>query len=183
MTSKFLSLPAEILISVLFCLPQQDLTSISQSCRHLHTLYSSTPLLQYLAYTYRAGVVDRFPAGLTVPERFAVLRRWEKAWGEGLDALAPSGGSVTLRRRPHMKTACMLREGFLVAACFKDEPADEEQAGYAAIDLLAEDSEWTEMRFEEDVVALDVSVAMNLVAMLHVLRVVVVFMGLCLTFA
>ena len=72
-----------------------------------------------------------------------------------------------------MKTACMLREGFIIAACFKDEPADEEQAGYAAIDLLAEDSVWTEMRFEEDVVVLDVSVAMNLVAMLHVLRVVV----------
>ena len=182
MASKFLSLPAEILISVLFRLPHQDLTSISQSCRHLHTLYSSTPLLQYLAYSYRAGVVDRFPAGLTVPERFTLLRRWEAAWGRGLDALAPSGGSVALRRRPHMKTACMLREGFLIAACFKDEPADEEQAGYAAIDLLSEEEEdgggWTEVRFEEDVVALDVSVGMNLVAMLHVYVLLLFAVGL-----
>lgn len=169
MTSKFLSLPSEILIDVLFCLPFRDLISCSQTCRRLHTLFTETPLLQYVTYAYRAGVTDRFPAGLTVPDRFAALRRWEAAWGN-LDALAPSGGRVALRRRPHMKTTCMLREGFLIAACFKDEPADEEQAGYAAIDLLddSEDGGWTEMRFEEDVVALDVSVAMNLVAMLHV---------------
>lgn len=170
MSSKFLSLPSEILIEVLFRLPFQDLISCSRTCLRLHALFSETPLLQYVTYAYRAGVVDRFPAGLTVPDRFAALRRWEAAWGRSLDALAPSGGSVALRRRPHMKTACMLREGFLVAACFKDESADEEKAGYAAIDLLdgSADGAWTEMRFEEDVVALDVSVAMNLVAMLHV---------------
>jgi hypothetical protein len=134
MSSKFLSLPSEILIDVLFHLPFQDLLSCSRSCRCLHALFSETPLLQYVTYAHRAGVVDRFPAGLTIPDRFAALRRWEAAWGT-LDAMAPSGGRVALCQRPHMKTACMLREGFLVAACFKDEPADEEQACYAAMDL------------------------------------------------
>lgn len=168
MSSSFLSLPAEILIDVLFHLPFQDLLSCSQACKRLHALYSNTPLLQYLAYAYRAGVTDRFfPAGLTVPDRFAALRRWETAWGN-LDAMAPSDESVALRRRPHMKTACMLRDGFLIAACFKDEPGDDGQAGYAAIDLQYGSAVWTEMRFAEDVIALDVSVAQNLVAILHV---------------
>ncbi|KAN0135788.1 hypothetical protein V8E53_006240 [Lactarius tabidus] len=168
MSSKFLSLPSEILIDVLFHLPFQDLLSCSRSSRRLHALFSETPLLQYVTYAHRAGVVDRFPAGLTIPDRFAALRRWEAAWGT-LDAMAPSGGRVALCRRPHMKTACMLREGFLVAACFKDEPADEEQACYAAMDLRdgSSDGAWVEMQFEEDVVALDVSVSMNLVAILH----------------
>ena len=174
MPSKFLSLPAEILVDVLFRLPFQDLMACSRTCRPLRALVSDTPLLQYVAYAHRAGVTDRFPPGLSVPDRFAALRRWEAAWSS-LDALAPSGGSVALRKRPHMKTACMLRDGFLVAACFKDEPADEEHAGYAMIDLRNRrsvdadtDGEWAERRFEEDVVALDVSVAQNLVAMLHV---------------
>jgi len=169
-SSNFLSLPAEILIDVLFRLHFQDLTACSQACRRLRALYSDTPLLQYLAYAHRAGVTDRFPPGLTVPDRFAALRRWEVAWSS-LDAMAPSGGGVALRRRPHMKTVCMLRDGFLVAACFKDEPADDGQAGYTAIDLQDVDGsacQWTETRFAEDVIALDVSVALNLVAMLHV---------------
>jgi hypothetical protein len=169
MSSNFLSLPAEILIDVLFHLPFQDLLSCSQACQRLHALYSDSPLLQYVTYAHRAGVTDRFPAGLTVPDRFAALRRWEAAWDNNLDAMAPSDGSVALRRRPHMKTTCMLREGFLVAACFKDEPADDGKAGYAAIDLQDRSAgAWTEIRFAEDVIALDVSVAQNLVAMLHV---------------
>jgi hypothetical protein len=172
MLSKFLSLPAEILVDVLFRLPFQDLMICSRACRWLRALISDTPLLQYVAYAYRAGVADRFPPGLTIPDRFALLQRWEAAWSY-LDAMKPSGGSVALRRRPHMKTTCMLRDGFLVAACFKDEHADEEQAGYAAIDLqgrsVGSDGDgWVEMRFEEDVIALDVSVEQNLVAMLHV---------------
>lgn len=173
MSSRFLSLPTEILVDVLFRLPFRDLMASSRACRRLRALVSDTPLLQYVAYAHRAGVADRFPPGLTVPERFAALQRWEASWSR-LDAMAPSGGSVALRRRPHMKTTCMLRDGFLVAACFKDEPADEEPAGYAAIDLQdrssvdSAESGWVEMQFEEDVVALDVSVAQNLVAMLHV---------------
>ncbi len=172
MSSKFLSLPAEILVDVLFRLPFQDLMACSMACRRLRALVSDTPLLQYVAYAHRAGVTDRFPPGLTVPDRFAALRRWEAAWSS-LDAMAPSGGRVVLHKRPHMKTTCMLRDGFLVAACFKDEPADEELAGYAAIDLQGRSVEsagdgWAETQFEEDVVALDVSVAQNLVAMLHV---------------
>ncbi|KAI9447227.1 hypothetical protein BJY52DRAFT_1312746 [Lactarius psammicola] len=172
MTSEFLSLPAEILVDVLFCLPFRDLMACSIACRRLCALVSDTPLLQYVAYAHRAGVADRFPPGLTVPDRFAALQRWEAAWSN-LDAMVPSGGSVALHRRPHMKTTCMLRDGFLVAACFKDEPADEGLAGYAAIDLQGRSVEsaaggWAETQFEEDVVALDVSVAQNLVAMLHV---------------
>ncbi len=170
MSSKFLSLPAEILVDVLFRLPFQDLMACSMACRRLRALVSDTPLLQYVAYAHRAGVTDRFPPGLTVPDRFAALRRWEAAWSS-LDAMVPSGARVVLHKRPHMKTTCMLRDGFLVAACFKDEPADEELAGYAAIDLLGrsvESAGWAETQFEEDVVALDVSVALNLVAMLHV---------------
>ena len=172
MSSKFLSLPAEILVDVLFCLPFQDLMASSRACRRLRALISDTPLLQYAAYAHRAGVADRFPPGLTVPDRFALLRRWEAAWS-CLDAMAPSGGSVALRKRPHMKTTCILRDGFLVAACFKDEHADEEKAGYAAIDLRGRCCSvgyggWVQTRFEEDVVALDVSVAQNLVAILHV---------------
>ncbi|KAI9431734.1 hypothetical protein H4582DRAFT_1224710 [Lactarius indigo] len=178
MSFRFLSLPAEILVDVLFRLPFQDLMACSCACRRLHALVSDTPLLQYVAYAHRAGVSDRFPPGLTVPDRFATLRRWEAAWSR-LDVMVPSGGSVVLRKRPHMKTTCMLRDGFLVAACFKDEHADEELAGYATIDLLRDrpvesggddddDDEWAETQFEEDVVALDVSVAQNLVAMLHV---------------
>ncbi|KAH8994247.1 hypothetical protein EDB92DRAFT_1944130 [Lactarius akahatsu] len=168
MSSRLLSLPTEILVDVLFRLPFQDLIACSWACRRLRALVSDTPLLQYVAYAHRAGVADRFPPGLTVPDRFATLQRWEAAWGR-LDAMAPSGGSVVLRKRPHMKTTCMLRDGVLVAACFKDEPADEELAGYAAIDLLGRSGGgWAETQFAEDVVALDVSVAQNLVAMLHV---------------
>ncbi|KAH9059200.1 hypothetical protein EDB87DRAFT_1684953 [Lactarius vividus] len=166
MSSKLLSLPAEILVDVLFRLPFQDLIACSWACRRLRALVSDTPLLQYVAYAHRAGVADRFPPGLTVPDRFATLQRWEAAWSR-LDAMAPSGGSAVLRKRPHMKTTCMLRDGFLVAACFKDEHADEELAGYATIDLQGRSVEWAEMQFAEDVVALDVSVAQNLVAMLH----------------
>ncbi len=166
MSSKFLSLPAEILVDVLFHLPYPDLMACSRTCRRLRTLASDTPLLQYLAYTYHAGVTDHFLPGLTVPDRFAALQRWEAAWCR-LDALAPSGGSVALRRRPHMKTACMLRDGFLVAAWFKDEPADEGHAGYAAIDLRDRAGGWAEVQFGEDVVALDVSVEQNVVAVLH----------------
>lgn len=168
MSSRLLSLPAEILVDVLFRLPFRDLIACSWACRRLRALVSDTPLLQYVAYAHRAGVADRFPPGLTVPDRFATLQRWEAAWSR-LDAMAPSGGRVVLRKRPHMKTTCMLRDGVLVAACFKDEPADEELAGYAAIDLQGRSGgEWAETQFEEDVVALDVSVAQNLVAMLHV---------------
>ncbi|KAH9012211.1 hypothetical protein EDB84DRAFT_1569296 [Lactarius hengduanensis] len=168
MSSRLLSLPAEILVDVLFRLPFQDLIACSWACRRLRALVSDTPLLQYVAYAHRAGVADRFPSGLTVPDRFATLQRWEAAWGR-LDAMAPSGGRVVLRKRPHMKTTCMLRDGVLVAACFKDAPADEELAGYAAIDLQGRSGgEWAETQFAEDVVALDVSVAQNLVAMLHV---------------
>ncbi|KAF8266339.1 hypothetical protein EI94DRAFT_199221 [Lactarius quietus] len=64
--------------------------------------------------------------------------RSAEALGSSMEKLRRDGavrGSVALRRRPHMKTACMLRGGFLVAACFKDEHADVEQAGYAVIDL------------------------------------------------
>ena len=175
MLPRLISLPAEILVDVLFNLPFQDLMACSRASRRLRALVSDTPLLQYVAYAHRAGVADRFPPGLTVPDRFALLQRWEAAWSRPLDALAPSGGSVALRRRPHMKTACMLRDGFLVAACFKDESADEEQAGYAAVDLRGRrfssasgEAAWAEMRFTEDVVALDVSVALDLVAILHV---------------
>ena len=91
--------------------------------------------------------------------------------------MAPSDESLALRRRPHMKTACMLRDGFLIAACFKDEPGDDGQAGYSAIDLLDGSAVWTEMRFAEDVIALDVSVAQNLVAILHVCVFFLLFFG------
>ena len=166
-SSKLLSLSPEVLIEIIFLLPARDIVACSRTCHLLHTLVLETQLLQYVIYTHCAAVDDRFPCGLTVPQRFAFLERWEEAWRDS-DGLDPSGGRVKLMIPVDLKTQSMLRDGFLVVSHFKVEAEDEGIAGYSAIDLRSPSMVWRRTDIPCHIIAFDCSIEQNLVATLHV---------------
>jgi F-box domain len=165
-SSILLSLSPEVLVEILFLLPARDIVACSRTCHLLHTLVLETQLLQYIIYTHCAGVDDRFPRGLTVPQRFAFLERWEEAWRDS-DGLDPSGGRVKLMNPAGLKTQSMLRDGFLVVAHFKVEAEDKGMAGYSAIDLRSPSMGWRRTDIPCHIIAFDCSIEQNLVATLH----------------
>lgn len=165
-SSILLSLSPEVLVEILFLLPARDIVACSRACHLLHTVVLETQLLQYVIYAHCAAVDDRFPRGLTVPQRFAFLERWEEAWRE-CDGLDPSGGRVKLMNPAGLKTRSMLRDGFLVVSHFKVEAEDEGMAGYSSIDLRSPSAGWRRTDIPCHIIAFDCSIEQNLVATLH----------------
>jgi hypothetical protein len=167
-TSKFLTLFNEILVEILFLLPARDIVACSRTCHLLHTLVLDTQLLQYVIYTHYAAVDDRFQAGLTVPERFAILERWEEAWRDS-NGLDPSGGRFEMMTLTNtdLTHEGMLRDGFLVVAHLKYDTENEGIAGYSALDLRSPAPSWRHTETHCPMIAFDCSIEQNLVATLH----------------
>ena len=166
MSSKLFTVSTEILVEIVSLLPSQDIITCSRTCRRLRILVLDTPLLQYLTYAHRAGVKDNHPPGLTIPDRFARLRQWEEAWNN-LDAMAPTGGRFELKDQPRMRRTSMLRDGFLIIACFQDEPGDAGVPGFSFINLRSPATPLETTEIYRNIVAFDFCIEQNIVAILH----------------
>lgn len=166
MPSRFFRLSTETLVEILFLLRPRDIIACSKTCSQLRTLVLDTPLLQYVTCAHRAGVEDSFPPGFTIPERFSMLRRWEAAWND-IDTQAPSGGRLELPRRPGMRTAAMLRNGFLVVALFNGIATDEIPS-YSTIDLRSPTKGWQHFELPGNPIAFDCSIEQDVVVWLNV---------------
>ncbi|KAI0246938.1 hypothetical protein BJV78DRAFT_1250043 [Lactifluus subvellereus] len=165
MSSKLFTLSTEILIKIVSLLPSQDIITFSRTCRQLRSLVLDTPLLQYLTYAHRAGVEDNLTPGLTIPDRFARLRQWEEAWNN-LDAAAPTG-RFELRDQPSMLRTSMLRDGFLILACFQYEPGDTVVPFFFSINLRSPSTPLRQTKIYRDIVTFEFSIEQNMIAMLH----------------
>ena len=166
MSSKLFTISTEILVEVLSLLPSQDIITCSKTCRRLRILVLDTPLLQYLTYAHRAGVEDNLPPGLTIPDRFARLRQWEEAWNN-LDARLPTRGRLEMVDLPKMRRTSMLRDGFLILACFPYEPGDAEMPGFSLVNLRSPAPPQEQTEIYQDMVAFDFSIEQNMIAILH----------------
>ncbi|KAI0246937.1 hypothetical protein BJV78DRAFT_89941 [Lactifluus subvellereus] len=165
-SSKLFTLSTEILVEIVSLLPSQDVITCSRTCRRLRSLVLDTPLLQYLTYAHRAGVEDNLTPGLTIPDRFARLRQWEEAWNN-LDAMAPTGGRFELKDQPSMRRTSMLRDDFLILACFLYETWDVRVPGFFLINLRSPAPPLGQTKIHRDVIGFEFSIEQNMLAILH----------------
>jgi hypothetical protein len=93
------SLSNELLIEIISNLCPNDINACRQTCRQLDDLIVNSQLIQYIIRTALSGVFDPLDPGLSLPERFDALLRWETAWAEvdlhtpnaRIDAPVPAG--------------------------------------------------------------------------------------------
>jgi hypothetical protein len=79
MSSKFISLPTEILVEV-FPSPFRDIVApCSRTCYLLRNMVLETLLWQYFTCTHRPSVEDGFPTSLTIPDHFARSQQCDEA--------------------------------------------------------------------------------------------------------
>ncbi|KAH9960553.1 hypothetical protein BGW80DRAFT_929564 [Lactifluus volemus] len=165
--------PTEILIKILCLLKARDIVAFSGTCHHLQSIVVNTPILQYIIYMNCAGLEDDLRPGLAIPDRYARLRRWEAAWNN-LDGMAPSVGRFEFNDLQATSSASMLRDGFLIVPYKKrglggigrGHYCKSKCAGFAMMDLRSPDSGFRTTRVDGDLVAFDVSIEQNMVAML-----------------
>jgi hypothetical protein len=115
-----------------------------------------------------AGLEDDFPPGLTIPDRFARLRRWEAAWNN-LDAMAPSGGRFELKDLPIMRRTSMLRDGFLILCWYLKRPLEDNAGmpGHSMANLRSPHRGFQTTNVGSDPLAFEFSIEQNMVAMLQ----------------
>ena len=83
------SLSNELLIEIVSNLFPNDIHACRQTCHKLNDLIVDSELIRYILRTALSGVYDPLDPGLSLPERFDALERWETAWAE-VDLCTPN---------------------------------------------------------------------------------------------
>jgi F-box domain len=126
------SLSNELLIEIISNLCPNDISACRQTCRQLNDLIVDSQLIQYIIRTALSGVFDPLDPGLSLPERFEALERWEKAWAEvdlrtpnaRIDAPVPAGRGHPVEFS-FGRYFVVIREGYA------------RSAGYSFLDMLS----------------------------------------------
>jgi F-box domain len=132
MSPQLLDLSAELLIQILAHLSLRSISACALTSRRLHNIISGSQYLRYLVRTEKAGVNDPFLTVLPIPERMAVLEKWERSWHvpdlrrPALQCVVPSDISVSMLRYE-------IHGGYLVVG--RRFPMDDRPAGYSYIYL------------------------------------------------
>ena len=98
-SAPIFSLSNELLIEIISNLCPNDISACRQTCQQLNDLIVNSQLIQYIIRTALSGIFDPLDPGLSLPERFEALERWEKSWAEDdlrapnatIDAPVPAG--------------------------------------------------------------------------------------------
>ncbi|KAI0265428.1 hypothetical protein BC834DRAFT_879387 [Gloeopeniophorella convolvens] len=148
-----LSLPVEIIIQILTQLSLEDVAACKACCRRLSCLITESPHLQYLIRAWRSGVEPDFPfPGLSLPDHFQALRRWEEAWLR----LEMSDSPATCAFDTHKKIGYNLYGDMLIALRRARTPLFSTRPGYSYIDLHSQENgarpvaQWTHVDFSAD---------------------------------
>jgi F-box domain len=167
MSSKLFTLSTEILVEILYLLQARDIIACSKTCRHLATVVLDQPNLQYIVSRHCAYVEDDDPPPSTTTDRLERLRRWEESW-KNLDTMAPSGGRFEHNDLPIMRRTSMLRDGYLIVPCYKNEIEDRETPGYSMLNLRSPNEVFRhdDFHFRGDVIAFEFSIEQNFVVAL-----------------
>ncbi|KAH9960562.1 hypothetical protein BGW80DRAFT_930164 [Lactifluus volemus] len=132
MSPQLLDLSVELLIQILSHLSLRSIGACALTSRRLHSIISNSQYLRYLVRTEKAGVNDPFLTVLSLPERMAVLEKWERTWHvpdlrqPASQCVVPSNISVSIIRYE-------IHGGYLVAR--RRYPVDDRPVGYSYIYL------------------------------------------------
>jgi F-box domain len=132
MSPQLLDLSVELLIQILAHLSLRNIGACALTSRRLHSVISNSQYLRYLVRTEKAGVNDPFLTVLSLPERMAVLEKWERTWHvpdlrqPASQCVVPSNISVSIIRYE-------IHGGYLVAR--RRYPVDDRPVGYSYIYL------------------------------------------------
>ena len=119
------SLSNGLLIKIISDLFPNDIYGCRQTCRKLNDLIVNSELIQYILRTALSGVFDPLDPGLSLPERFDTLLRWETAWAEvdlrtpnaRIDAPVPAGRGHPVEFS-FGRYFVVIREGFAKSASY-----------------------------------------------------------------
>ena len=78
----FFSLSNELLIEIISELRPIDIHACQCACRRLNNVIVNSQLIQYILRTALSGIFDPLEPGISLPDRFDALERWETAWRE-----------------------------------------------------------------------------------------------------
>ena len=155
-----LDLPTELLVKIFTDLDVLDFRSCLLTCRRLKVIIQDTFLLQYLIHTGLAGVHDPlFQPGPPLTHRLQSLKRWSDAWHQpGAYLRSPSRVLTCVTKS---STKLILCDDYLIALDFGGRHEDRHVAGYEWFDLRNPDNGWAKIQFEENLIPLAVTVALD----------------------
>jgi hypothetical protein len=150
---NLLDLPTELLIHILSDLYIADFGSCLLTCHRLKDIIQNSRLIQYLIRTALAGVYDPLlPSGPPLLDRLELLERWSAAWQEPSAYLRSP--SRILAHRTELNPDFLLRDDYLVVVDYGQRHGPRRVAGYEWLDLRKPGNDWTNIRFEENLVPL-----------------------------
>jgi F-box-like len=148
-----LDLPTELLIQIFSNLHISDFGACLLTCHRLKDIIQDSHLIQYLIRTALAGVYDPFlPSGPPLQGRLESLERWLTAWQQFDIFLRDPSRVLVTRTRLHMDF--LLHDDYLIVLDLGARRGHQLSTGYEWVDLRKLDSDWVDIRFEQNWVPL-----------------------------